>query len=396
MVTLLPQYKKLSSNKRYKVCTGGRGSGKSFHTSLRVLLKTYQKGEVILYTRYVMDTAHDSIIPEFKEKIELLGCENHFVITKKDITNKLTGSKILFRGIKTSSGNQTAKLKSIQGLTTWVCDEAEEMPLESEFDKIDNSIRVKDVVNEVMLVLNPSDTEHWIYKRWFEGGQRNDVEYIHTTYLDNLDNLSESFVAIAERMRTEDPSKYNKIYLGEWQGVADICFEKGYQLYEEEPSGFDLKAYGGDFGFIDDPTTNIKVIKDSRKLYLKEYIWDYGLSNRDIADKMSSNGNNLDINIFDSAEPKSIKELRSLNCNVIPCKKGQDSVIYGIQKLSQYEIFIHKDSKNLQKEWSRYKYLRDSRTGDFVRNKKGQRVPEDKNNHGIDAVRYVITYFYHD
>jgi len=393
---LLSKYKKLKNNNRYTVVTGGRGSAKSFHMSVFALMLTYQKGEVILFTRYIMDTAHDSIIPEFKEKIEELECEDNFTITKKDIVNNLTGSRILFRGIKTSSGNQTAKLKSIQGLTCWINDESEEMPYEREFDTIDNSIRVKDVQNRIFLLLNPSDTEHWIYKRWFEGGQRDDTEYIHTTYLDNLDNLSQSFIDIAERMKEEDPAKYAKIYLGEWQGVIDIIMEKGYATYKEDIEGHDWKVFGGDFGFIDDPTTNIQVIKNGNKLYLRQKLWVYGKSNKQIAEGIKANGDQSDLHVFDSAEPKSIKELRTEDCNVVGAKKGADSVNYGIKKLQDFEIFIHEGSKDLQREWNRYKWKRDPRTGDFVRNKKGHRVPEDKNNHGIDAVRYVVTYFYHD
>ena len=80
----------------------------------------------ILYTRYTMVSAGMSIIPEMMEKIELDGTTKYFKTTKTDIVNKMTKSRIMFRGIKTSSGNQTAKLKSIQGITTFVCDEAEE------------------------------------------------------------------------------------------------------------------------------------------------------------------------------------------------------------------------------------------------------------------------------
>jgi phage terminase large subunit len=395
MITLLTPYKRLESKKRYKVVTGGRGSAKSFHISLRLLFLTYNKDEVILFTRYSMVSANDSIIPEFKQKIELLGCEDDFEVTKRDIVNKRTGSRILFRGINTSSGNQTAKLKSIQGLTRWVNDESEEMPFESDFNKIDQSIRVAGKDNEVILVLNPSDTEHWIYKKWFEGGERDDTEYIHTTYLDNLANLSDSFIAIAERMKIEDPAKHAKDYLGKWQGVADAVFEEGYNIYENEVEG-EWTIFGGDFGFTDDPTTNIQVTKVGKRIYLKEKLWAKGLDNPAIAKCIKDNGDDSEVHIFDSSEPKSIKELRTENINVYGAKKGPDSVIYGIQKIKQFEVFIHKDSKNLQREWGVYKYMRDPRTGDFVRNKKGQRVPEDKNNHGIDPVRYVLTYFYYE
>lgn len=89
----------------------------------------------ILYTRYTMVSAGMSIIPEMMEKIDLDGTTKYFKTTKTDIVNKMTKSRIMFRGIKTSSGNQTAKLKSIQGITTFVCDEAEEWTSEDEFDK---------------------------------------------------------------------------------------------------------------------------------------------------------------------------------------------------------------------------------------------------------------------
>ena len=119
------------------------------------------------------------------------------------------GSKIIFRGIKTSSGDQTANLKSLTGITTWVMDEAEELNDEDIFDKIDLSVRNKIQENRVILILNPTTKEHFIYKRWFEyrgvsaGSNitKEDTTYIHTTYLDNLDNLSESYIESASTAR---------------------------------------------------------------------------------------------------------------------------------------------------------------------------------------------------
>ena len=90
---------------------------------------TFEAGHTILFTRYTLTSAYISIIPEFIEKLEQFGSDviQHFHITKDEIINKQTGSKIIFRGIKTSSGDQTANLKSLQGITTWVVDEAEEL-----------------------------------------------------------------------------------------------------------------------------------------------------------------------------------------------------------------------------------------------------------------------------
>ena len=115
-----------------------------------------------------MTSASTSIIPEMTEKIELMGLSDNFLVNKTDITNKVTGNKIYFRGLKTGSGNQTAALKSLNGITTWILDEAEEMPDPLLFDKIDLSVRSKDAQNRVIMVMNPATKAHWIYKRFFE------------------------------------------------------------------------------------------------------------------------------------------------------------------------------------------------------------------------------------
>jgi phage terminase large subunit len=198
---------------RYFLLTGGRGSAKSFHVSTFLLNLTYEKGHTILFTRYTMIAAHISIIPEFLEKIDILGKHADFEITKTDITNKATGSKILFRGIKTSSGNQTANLKSIQGVTTWVLDEAEELTEENTFNTIDLSIRHKSLPNRVIMVMNPSHRTHFIYKRWFEGGRQPDTTYIHTSYRDNIDNLSQSFIDQAAKTKAINEERYNHLFL---------------------------------------------------------------------------------------------------------------------------------------------------------------------------------------
>lgn len=131
------------------------------------------------------------------EKIDLDGTTKYFKTTKTDIVNKMTKSRIMFRGIKTSSGNQTAKLKSIQGITTFVCDEAEEWTNEEEFDKIMLSIRKKGIQNRIIIIMNPCDSNHFIYQKYIEKTHKlveidgvqvqisthPNVLHIHTTYL---------------------------------------------------------------------------------------------------------------------------------------------------------------------------------------------------------------------
>ncbi|MCW5591046.1 MAG: DNA-packaging protein [Burkholderiales bacterium] len=223
-VRLLRQYRPLFQRRprlpdgtewRYAFLTGGRGSAKSFHVAVFLLNLTYEAGHVILFTRYTLSAADVSIIPEFREKIDLLGVEGDFHVTRSEIVNLRTGSRILFRGIKTSSGNQTAALKSIQGVTTWVLDEAEELVDEATFERIDLSIRHKTLPNRIILVLNPTTDEHFLY-RMFAKEPRADTLYIHTTWEDNRHNLSASFIERAVQMRELNPARYAHIFGGAW------------------------------------------------------------------------------------------------------------------------------------------------------------------------------------
>jgi phage terminase large subunit-like protein len=222
-IQLLDIYKPLFVNppsNRYFLVTGGRGSGKSWTLSLFLLNLTYEEGHVILFTRWTLVSAFISIIPEFINKIELMGKESDFEVTQSEIVNKHTGSRILFRGIKTSQGTATANLKSIAGVTTFVLDEAEELVDEDIFDRIDLSVRAVDRPNRVILVMNPSFKSHWIYKRYV-ANQRKDTKYIHTTYLHNQSNLSQSFIDQAKRTKAENLHRYEHLFLGKWLDDAE-------------------------------------------------------------------------------------------------------------------------------------------------------------------------------
>ncbi len=222
-IRIIDKYKPLfieHPQSRYFLITGGRGSGKSWTLSLFLLNLTYEEGHVILFTRWTLTSAFISIIPEFIDKIELMNKSDDFEITQSEIINKATGSKILFRGIKTSQGTATANLKSIAGVTTWVLDEAEEQQDEETFDRIDLSIRAKNKPNRIILVMNPSFKSHWIHGRFVKNPSEN-CTYIHTTYLDNLQNLSQSFIDQANRVKQENLHRYNHLFLGHWLEDAE-------------------------------------------------------------------------------------------------------------------------------------------------------------------------------
>lgn len=205
---------------RYFVITGGRGSGKSWSVALSLMNQTDYENEIILFTRWTLTSAFISIIPEFIQKIELMKRESDFDITQSEIINKKTGSKILFRGIKTSQGTATANLKSIAGVTTFVLDEAEELADENVFDRIDLSVRSVLRPNRVILLMNPSYKSHWVYKKYI-ANKRKDTTYIETTYLDNEENLSQSFLDQAEQVKKSNISRYNHLFIGDWLEDAE-------------------------------------------------------------------------------------------------------------------------------------------------------------------------------
>jgi len=377
------------SDSRYFVITGGRGSGKSFALNSFLLLLTYEVGHVILFTRYTLTSAHISIIPEFVEKIEMAGLESDFYITKDEIINTRTNSKILFRGIKTSSGTQTANLKSLQGVTTWILDEAEELTDEDIFDKIDFSIRNSQRQNRVILILNPTTKEHFIYGRFFEekGIQdgnsltKGDTTYIHTTYKDNIEYLSESFLNQIESLENNNKRKYEHTILGGWLDKAEGVVFTNWSYGAFNPDNLQT-SFGQDFGFSIDPTTLVEVAidKTKRKIYIKEHLYKPKLTTSEIA-QINKRVCAKSLIVADSAEPRLIAELQSQGCNIIATAKGAGSITAGLALMQDYELIIESNSQNIGKELNNYIYS-DKKSGLVV----------DNFNHAIDAIRYNVFY----
>ena len=387
MIKINPKYELLGSDSRYFVITGGRGSGKSYSLNSFLLLLTYESGHVILFTRYTLTSAHVSIIPEFIDKIETAGVANEFRITKDEIVNLRTGSKILFRGIRTSQGTQTANLKSLANVTTWVLDEAEELVDEDVFDKIDFSIRAKGIQNRVILVLNPATKEHFIYKRFFEqrGVQAGandvvkDTTYIHTTYLDNYKHLSESFIRQVDLMKANNRSKFEHVILGGWLDKADGVVFTNWKFGDFNPDGLQTSC-GMDFGFSVDPDTLTEVAIDNtkKKIYLKEHIYQNGIQTHVLAPMILNKVGNMLI-IADSAEPRLIADLKHAGVNIQPVKKG--TIESGISRMQDFEIIVEQNSHNIAKEFNNYAY-----------SDKGSKLYIDSYNHAIDGARYNIIY----
>jgi phage terminase large subunit len=372
---------------RYFVITGGRGSGKSFGVAIFLLNLICQKGHKVLFTRYTMVSAQTSIIPEFIEKIDLMGLAHLFRITKDEIINLETKSSIIFKGIRTSSGNQTAALKSLAKVTTFVLDESEELVEEDTFDKIDFSVRTQTEQNRCILILNPATKEHWIYKRWFQNlgipdgwnGNEGNTTYIHTTYMDNKENLSESFLLQIDEMKKNRPDKYMHQMLGGWLSSAEGTIYKDWKVGDYQQT--ELTVFGQDFGFSTDPTTLVQISVDTenKKLWVKECYALTGLTTSQIAQK-NRQFCGLDLVICDSAEPRLIAELKSMELNIRGAIKKKGSILSGIALMQDYQIIVDKGSHTIIKELNNYVWKTKNAT------------PIDDYNHTLDGIRYGLEY----
>ena len=380
--------------------TGGRGSGKSFNASTFIERLTFEMTPVekivhqILYTRYTMVSAGMSIIPEIMEKIDLDGTMKYFKTTKTDIVNKMTKSRIMFRGIKTSSGNQTAKLKSIQGITTFVCDEAEEWTSEDEFDKIMLSIRKKGIQNRIIIIMNPCDSNHFIYKKYIEKTHKlveidgvqvqisthPNVLHIHTTYFDNLDNLSPEFLKEVEDMKVSNPEKYAHVVIGRWADVAEGAVFKKWGIVKEFPQECKKVGIGQDFGFTNDPSAAVRCGIIDNRLYVDELFYETDMLSSAIANRLKP----FSMKVFaDSQDPRLIQEIKNRGVNIYPVDKFPGSIKAGIDKIKDMEFFVTERSYNIITELRKYVWDKD-KDGNYINE------PVDEYNHLMDAIRYYV------
>lgn len=380
--------------------TGGRASGKSHFVSSFLERLTFEMTPVdkivhqILYTRYTMVSANISIIPEFLEKAELDGTQKYFRSTRSDVTNRMTGSTVMFRGLKTSSGNQTAKLKSIHGITTFVVDEAEEWVSEKEFETIMLSIRQKGIQNRIIIVMNPTDNNHWVYRRFIQNTHKEvmydgipvqisthpNVLHIHTTYLDNLENLSQEFINEVEDMKANNPEKYAHTVMGRWADVAEGAVFKHVGVVKEFPKWCRKVAIGLDFGYTNDVSAAMMCGMIDDNLYVDELFYRTNMLSSDLIKAL----HRYEMKVFsDSADPRLVQEIHNGGIKIYPVEKGAGSIIAGIDKMKSLNIFVTERSYNLRKEFLNYVWDKD-KDGNYINQ------PIDAWNHGIDATRYWV------
>jgi len=240
---------------------------------------------------------------------------------------------------------------------------------------------------------NPNAIDSWL----FDLDLRGDYEIHKTSVLDNpyapenakLKILSYEPTERNKELGTADPYKWEVYGLGKRAVSEDVIFNN-WELYTDEPTNIDWKLYGGDWGYSQDPTTLIQVKKTGNRLYLRELIFEKGLLNKDIANKMKANNWVDEVSVWDSSEPKSIDDLRINDIPADGAQKGDGSIIWGIQAIQSHKVYIHAESVNMINEFKKYTWAKRP-NGEYKRNSKGKRMPVDKYNHSIDAVRYAIS-----
>jgi phage terminase, large subunit, PBSX family len=380
---------------RYKAVKGSRASKKSSTQSLKVITEIIENPNVNwLVVRKVERTLRDSCYAQLKWAIHRLKVDNFFKCSTSplEITYKPTGQKILFRGL-----DDPLKVTSITVEVGSLCrlwiEEAYEIMSEDAFDRLDESIRgqlPKGMYHQVVLTFNPWSDRHWLKKRFFDEPSKN-VLAMTTNYMCN-EFLSEADLVLFEEMK-KNPRRYRTAGLGEWGIVEGLVYEnweeRVFDVHEISIRPSVRSAFGMDFGYVNDPSTLFCGLVDTvaREIYVFDEMYEKGMSNEDIKDRVSEMGYSKERIKADSAEPKSIAYLRKAGLTRIrAAKKGPDSIRAGISIIQDYKIIIHPRCVNFITEISNYTWDKDK--FDNAINK-----PIDDFNHLMDAMRYAMEEF---
>ena len=378
---------------RNRVVKGSRRSKKSKTMALWVIynmMKYPQSNTLVVRKTY--RTLKDSCFTELKWAIKRLGVEHLWQPKESplEMTYTPTGQKIYFRGL-----DDPLKVTSIAtevGVMCWMwIEEAYEIMSEDDFDTLAESMLgdcPEDLWKQITLTFNPWSDRHWIKKRFFDTPDP-DTLALTTNYLCN-EWLSPSDRKVFERMKQQNPRRYRVAGLGDWGVVDGLVYERWKEesfTLEQLPKDAQ-SAFGLDFGYTNDPTAFFCgfLSLSERKLYVWDELYKKGLSNKVIHSEIVRMGYGKEKVTADSAEPKSIDELKGLGLRISGAKKGKDSINNGIQWIQDLEIIIHPRCVSFLTEISSYQWKKDKFD-------KKLNEPEDDNNHLMDAMRYALERF---
>lgn len=372
---------------RILVFYGGAGSGKSFFVAQRLVYKALRSRRKILVLRKVNRTTKASTFQLLLDTLDQFGIRDRCSINRTDFTITLpNGSMFLCMGL-----DDPEKIKSITGLTDAWLEEATEFSLD-DFSQVNLRIRdPKAEDQEVILSFNPVSKANWCYLQFFADNDeltefRKTVKIIHTNYLDNP-FLPPEYVQALLLMKSTNEVYYKIYALGEF-GSLDKLVYNNWQKMDFDPNSLKGQLLCGlDFGYTNDPTMFMAstLVEEERRIYVFKEWGGTGFLNDQIADQIKSMGFAKSLIMADSAEQKSIDEIKRNGIGRIkPCAKGPGSILQGIQKLQQYEIIVHPSCVNTIEELQNYSWKKDKQTNEYINE------PVDAFNHSLDALRYSL------
>lgn len=382
---ILPTYRDQVRNydTRINVYYGGAGSGKSYFVVQKIILKCLGDVRKVLVVRKVGATIKDSIWSLFLELLTRDGMSAVIsAVNKSDLTITLVnGSALIFKGL-----DDKEKLKSINGITDIVIEEATELSAE-DFTQLNLRLRSKKPHNQIHMMFNPVSKANWVYKYFFENGAPENAIVIQTTYTDNT-HLPQEYVDELERLKNTNPAYYRIYALGEFATLDKLVFPnvETRLINPDEVTDY-WKWVGMDFGYTNDPTAITWGYYDAvgKRIYITGEYGKTGMTNDDIAATLENLGLAKERIVADSAEPKSIAELKRAGIKrVIPSVKGHDSVKNGIDKLQRCDIIIDERCTQTREEFENYTWKKDKKSGEYINE------PIDEYNHHIDSIRYGL------
>ena len=371
-------------SKRYNVYYGGRASGKTYFLIQKLLLKGLKEKRVILLMNKQTNKVSDGVWRELNNAIDLFHLRPYFTFNKTEFraTCILNGTQFRCLGLEDSE-----RIKGFADIADVLLDEATNFSVE-DFELIDGTIRSPKykLPLQVYVSFNPVSKANWVFKYFgFDTGIVPDNTFIlKTTYLDNT-FLDGSYNQRMENLKNRNYSRWKIEALGDFVSLDRLVYD-GYWKEED----FDYKQLQGvlligmDFGFINDPSVIVASLLVDQNIYVFQEWGDTGKTNPELANVIKNLGFSKSLIIADSAEQKSIEEIRRLGIQRIKASvKGPDSVIHGIQRVQQYNLIIHPSCQNIITELENYSWQKD-KNGEYI-NK-----PQDSFNHYLDALRYSL------
>lgn len=392
-------YKPLfTQSPRYFILMGGRGAGRSTvasqYANAKLVAPEYFRCAIM---RYVLGDIRNSIYREILDRADENETKEKLDINDSSMVIRYGNNTINAVGFKKSSGEQKAKLKSLANYNCVIIEEADEIP-EEDFIQLDDSLRTTKGDITIILLFNPPAKSHWIINRWFDletipgvpdfyiprlKKDITDTVFIRTSYKDNIKNMDAHTIHNYEAYRTRKPSHYYNMVMGYVPETVRGKIYSGWKEIETIPHEARLIRRWIDFGYSNDPTAIGCLYYYNGGYILDEECYQKEMTNPDIAAFINASHNPKTLIIADSAEPKSIAELKALGLNVLPAVKGSDSIRSGIQYVKAQQISYTKRSVNIKHEYENYAWMED-------KDGNGMNEPKPGNDHHLDGIRYVF------